>query len=1276
MSAETAQSPLDTPLDTVLQHGRTLVEASAGSGKTHAITTLVARHIVEWDRELDSILVVTFTKAATAELRKRIRQTLKAIQDADGNSANAKDDQARDLLARWSQIEELGEKEIKTRIDAALLEIDRANILTIHGFCQRALTEFAFEAELPFGFKVSGSDAGIVDNVVLDFWQRRFGDSARNFARYISNRDFLPAELAKWIGSLRARNFEKITGAPELVAAPEEAVNSFREVFHRWLETWENHAEGFLQFMREGEALNRNSYPKLKVEMHLDDFLQIYASGAPPDDIGGLLGKARYLGREAVTSKCKKGHHLPENPLFATFDELAKACTELLEIFNGRLMQTRRLLIEEAGAEIRRGIREGRSLGYDDLLIEMRDALDRCEAGRRLAQALRERFPVALIDEFQDTDPTQARIFNTIYQDAECDRRDTHAGNGDPGRKSALYIVGDPKQSIYEFRGADIFAYLSAQQGSHSQLRLDRNWRSAPDLVAAVNAIFDAPLAFTIPEIAFAPAKPARNNDKRLEIDGEFPPPFSFWLPEEQKNNEEADALVADETAKDIVRLLDLASAGKASIGKEPLKAKDIAVLVSNRVQGRKIAAALRTHGGRSVEVDDSSVFKTREAGQLRRLLLAIANPGRQDYRRSALTGDLFGLDNEELFAATDDDENWSKWSQRFGEWSNVWLLRGVGAMLRGIIDGAAGNLLRFATGPRRLTNLYHLAELLQTAETENRFSPARLLAWFARRLESPEGSSEGERDAFTLRLDSDEDLVRILTIHKSKGLEFPVVYLPFAWYGRQISNDSGASIAYHLRDGDEFPVVLDLAPDAEASRRRSLEEFGESVRRLYVALTRARERCVIAWTRVTSNRKKELPPLAWLLHRSEQYQAVLSASTVANAAKSSSAVPDAVAEVLDGFQSHWSAKNWSEFRADVEAVAAKCPGCIQIRDFQQESAFPALEIEDEPSQAPPELECREFKRPTRRIRQMTSFTALTADHAASSPAHVLIEPGTPDHDESDSAAAMEADALEVSTKPEQNNTFNFPRGIHVGTCLHRIFEILDESPEREIDQVCKEQLARVGIEAKWRDTARAMVENTLATELREPGQSGFRLLEIDNRLTELEFLFPVNGLRRSALGNLLARHGYPNLFTDSWDTHPTHSWDTHHNNSWDTHSIDGFLRGFIDLTFEHECRWYVLDYKSNWLGDQAEDYESERVGDTMRGHRYQLQYLIYLLALHRYLGTRLPDYDYERHIGGAFYLFLRGMDPAAGMSRGVWFDRPSKECIEALDEYMRDGGS
>ena len=1247
-----------TPLDAELENGRTLVEAGAGSGKTYAITTLVARWVVEKNRSLDSILVVTFTKAATAELRKRIRQTLRAIQDAYAKPAASGKDQASDLLARWGRIEALDATEIRTRIDTALLDIDQANILTIHGFCQRALGEFAFETGFPFGFEVGGNDAGIVENVVRDIWQRRFRDSSPLFARYISGKGFLPAHFANWYGSVRAKLFSDIRGNTRPGIDPGAAENACRAVLESALEIWREHGGEFRRIAGEGKVFDGRRYRKATIEKNLAVFEQVVATGDLPGNIGSLAESARYLGAENASGKCKPECRLPDNPMFEAFDELAAACAALLQNFEAWFRHFRRLLIDEAGDNIQELIRTERRLGYDDLLIEMRDALDRESTGPRLAESLRRRFPVALIDEFQDTDPTQARIFGAIYRD--CGDGSVEAESERSERQGALYIVGDPKQSIYEFRGADIFAYLSAQQGSHANLLLDRNWRSAPDLVDAVNAIFDAPLAFTIPEIAFTPAQPARDDDERLEIDGETPPPFCFRLPQDQDNNDAADELAAGETAKDIVRLLRLAQAGKAAIGNRPLKASDIAVLVANRAQGRKIAAALRERGGQSVEVDDSSVFGTREAGQLRRLLLALANPARQDLRRAALTGDLFGLDNEKLLAATEDDESWNDWSSRFGAWREIWLSRGVGAMLRMIVDTGAGDLLRRANGPRRLTNLHHLTELLQEAETGNRYSPAGLIAWFGRGIDGRVGLEEGREDAFTLRLDSDEELVRIMTIHKSKGLEFPVVYLPFAWYTRQNSGGSGSSVGHHLRDGDGFPAVLDLAPDGESRKRRMLEEFGESVRRLYVALTRARERCVVVWTRA-GKKNKELPPLAWLMHRSARQDEILSASCGGGAPGSNSAVPDAVAEVHDELQSEFRAKSRDEFRADVVAVANKCPRGIEIQEIGDDAALIANTIEEQT-----DLECRAFSRATRRIRQMTSFTALTAEHAAAYPAHRLVETGAPDHDETEGDVDAESDEREIQPEPSEHNAFNFPRGIHVGSCLHRIFEILDKNRGREVDQVCGEQLARAGIEAKWRSAARSMVENTLETELREPGQGGFRLADIDSRLTELEFFFPVEGLRAGGLNQLLGDHGYPNLLAGASNGQQT----------WDTHVIDGYLRGFIDLTFAREGRWYVLDYKSNWLGNQAEDYEPEPLGHAMREHRYQLQYLIYLLALHRYLRTRLPDYDYERHIGGAFYLFLRGMDPAAGMARGVWFDRPAKQCIEALDEFMGGGGS
>lgn len=1228
-----------TPLDTPLHDGRTLIEASAGSGKTRAITTLVARSVVEQERELDSILVVTFTKAATAELRKRIRKTLKAIQD--GLTPGGTDDgQALELLEKWRAAESLSEERIRNRIDAALLDIDRANVYTIHGFCQRALNEFAFETGFPFGFDVRGDGAAIVEGVVRDLWQRRFRDCPRIVAGHASKRNFLPDPLAGWIDSLRSRTDLDIKGVPDPVIEPADAEPACRETLEHTRRIWREHGAGYCHILRESDALNRQSYRLPTVERKLADIEAVFAAAGLPADIDGLRDLTNWLGGERARGKCKKGRQLPENPLFDAFDDLSAACAALSSALDGWLLQTRKQIYDESGEKIRGLVRSERRLGYNDLLTETRRALE-SEAGPRLAAGIRGRFPVALIDEFQDTDPMQAQIFDRIYADP-----------AESGGNSAFYMVGDPKQSIYEFRGADVFAYLSMQEGTDSSLQLGHNWRSAPDLVQAVNAIFDVPLAFTVPEIGFSRARPGRKQGAPLEIDGEGKPPFCIWLPDDQANNGNAGLIAVNETANEIIELLSLARDGRARIDGRPLRASDIAVLTPNRGQGREIARALRRLGGKCVEIDDSSVFTTREAEQLHRLLLALANPGRQDLRRSALVGDLFGLTSEQLLALGERDEAWNHWTGRFGDWRDSWLTRGVGAMLRKIVDagGGAGNLLRYADGPRRLTNLYHLTELLQETETENRLSPAGVVAWLGRRLA---GQTEGD-DAARLRIESDEDLVRIMTIHGSKGLEFPIVYLPFVWYGRQIGKDSEAPISYHFRDGRRFPAVLDLAPDDWSREMRELEEFGESVRRLYVALTRARERCVVVWTRVEGRKNRELPPLAWLMHRNEQCDAALAGLSGAEYAAKSPAVPNAVADAYRNVRDDFHDKSREEFRADIQAVADRCPAGVEIRDLEVTTG-PGLADESEIA-----LERREFSRTTRRTRQMTSFSALSADHAAASPAHRHVETEAPDHDEREGGAAAQTDERETEGKPFEFNAFTFPRGINVGSCLHGIFETLDYEPEREIGEVCKQQLELAGIDPRWNDVARAMVENTRRAPLREPGQESFALIDISRRLTELEFSFPVNGVGRAALGELFERHGYPGLLSGGQDGEV----------------IDGFLRGFIDLTIEHQGRWYVLDYKSNWLGGVAQDYERERLGAAMSEHRYRLQYLLYLLALHRYLQTRLRDYDYERHVGGAFYLFLRGMNPGAGMSRGVWFDRPSKECIGELDELMRGAGS
>ena len=319
------------------------------------------------------------------------------------------------------------------------------------------------------------------------------------------------------------------------------------------------------------------------------------------------------------------------------------------------------------------------------------------------------------------------------------------------------------------------------------------------------------------------------------------------------------------------------------------------------------------------------------------------------------------------------------------------------------------------------------------------------------------------------------------------------------------------------------------------------------------------------------------------------------------------------------------------------------------------------------PKASPQVLAAREPGRSLRRIRQLTSFTALSAEALVAGSGRPTVERDDaevdrPDHDQHEAPADdVEEDTDAADGAGRGRSAFTFPRGPVAGSCLHRIFERLDEPPgigpdKPGLDAICRETLEDFGIGEEWSPVARAMVERTRAVRLHEPGREGpdggggFHLDDpAVRRLVELEFHFPVDGLDRDRLAALLAEHGYPHPFArpardGAGERLPP---------------IHGFLRGYVDLAVEHAGRWYVLDYKSNWLGPAPAGYGPEALDASVRANGYPLQYLIYLVALHRYLATRLPGYDCERHVGGAFYLFVRGIDPAAGMSRGVYFDRP-----------------
>ncbi len=1190
----------NTPLNVALGEApELLIEASAGTGKTYALTTLAARLLVEKRVEIGELLVVTFTIAATGELRDRLRATLRAALRLALDPTAVPNPQARSLLERWRGLG-IDNADVARRLDMALLDLDRANVMTIHGFCQRVLADFAFEGGLPFAFEVAGDGADTLHAVTIDEWRRWAYPASPLLVRYAMRKGFSADELAAWVSGYVARLDLEIAGADSLTKVVSCGLDGLEDVWRDALRKARDTQETATQSLSDGDR------DRIAAVLHRPE--AVFCTGDS------------YLGKPREGKRLRDG-----SPVFAeVLDELDRASGELRIRYDGLLPCLRRDALLNTRALSDRRVREDRKLGFDDLLTGVYRALD---GGGTLARRIRDRYPWALIDEYQDTDRIQVEIFRRIYREA---RQADDTG--------ALIIVGDPKQSIYRFRSADIFAYLNTSDAitDDAKLSLSRNYRSVPALTAAVNAVFDHPCPFALGGIGFDPVESAIE-ESSLSTDGEtvagggdssFQIRYIPWSPGQLWTKRDMGDLAARLAADEIAAMLKLASLDGAKLAEQPVCGSDVAVLVRTTEQGRRVARALHQRRIASVEIGIESVLASRQAEQLERLLWAIAKPQSPHRTRGALTADVLGLDAAAVGTLQDDDKAWNVWTERLAGWLEEWERADVATLVRRILESGeargADRLLKYRDGARRITNLKHLAELLQEAETRERYSPTGLAAWFTRQR-----ANAGDRDEMALlRLDSDEQLVKIVTMHAAKGLEFPIVFCPFLWDAGAPRRKAWAD--YHSPE-EGRREILDLDPSPDDLEEDWLEQFSDEARLLYVALTRAKERCVVTWTKV---RQTEHAPFAWLLYGRDAASGEVDAGTLLGVAKTAK---------------EFSPEQW---RTGLDDLRKRCSTAIGIVDIDLGYASPPAE---HIAKAQAELEVRHLGRELARVRQMSSYSALahSAGVAESPGDHDTVE--QPDRDEADTTEEVEEATAEGESV---RGAFTFPGGSRGGNCLHRIFERLDRGEEEYVEDACRESLARYRIDAQWMDVARSLVANARATLLAAadgPGVGkGFRLRDLDRAVPEMEFHLPLDGLDRRRLGEALADHGYDNPFAGSRS------------------NIEGYLRGFIDLVAGHDGVWYVLDYKSNWLGNRPDDYRPAGISKAMREHRYPLQYLLYLVALSRYLAGRLPAYDYDEHVGGSFYLFLRGIDAAAGINRGVYFDRPSRSCIEALDACFR----
>ncbi|MFW1677022.1 exodeoxyribonuclease V subunit beta [Pontibacter sp. JAM-7] len=1146
-------------------HGTQLIEASAGTGKTFTIAALYLRLILGLNSGQsplgpDQILVVTFTEAATEELRDRVRQRVSDAREAF-LVGHSKDPFLQALLQATSDV-----PRAITLLEAALRQMDEAAVFTIHGFCQRMLRQHAFESGSLFSQELLTDNQSLIRAALLDLWRDLLyplpGLVADQLLELWPTPDSLYQAVSSYVGRFGVQ-LQPDLGDADLVQLVEQRTVLIKHFKSAWLSQAES-LEGLIN----NSGLNKQSYRVSSVANWLSQVTD-YAMSEQREPDKSLLKVMDRFTPATLAAKTKTGA-VPEHPLFDLTQRLVEETVPLREAVLSRTLAQLELRMQAEK-------QQHQLLTFDDLLSGLHSALSG-DGGGRLSAAIRQQFPVALIDEFQDTDPLQYGIFKHVYQ----------SGTG-----TAWVMIGDPKQAIYAFRGADIFTYMQAKSGVEQPYTLGTNWRSTAAMVAAVNAVFQhvsAPFIYT-EQIPYQSVT-AAGKDKQLRCNGELLPALTFWHdPDvEALNKQQYRSKFADIAARQIFHLL----SSDSQIGDVALCGGDIAVLVRDRYEAESISQALQALALPSVYLSGrDSVFATQEAADLSLVLAAVANPQDETCIRAALACSLMLLDLAALDRLNRDEQAWDAVLKEFDEYHQLWQRHGVLPMLNQLLqrrDLAAG-LLALPQGERRLTNLMQLSELLQQRSVELDTSTA-LLRWFY----AQQQGNHGQSDEQILRLESDRKRITIITIHKAKGLEFPVVFLPFI-----CSAGKAKDALYHTETG---AAVLDLSQGKENLVLADKERLAEDLRLLYVALTRSIYACYlgVAEPKPYKGHTFTNTALGYLLQQ----------------------LDGNVAQALQKLVQH------------CPSIAVQTTTHVSARtsDWQQ----PVVEET---------LAARRFSGSIPTKWRVTSYSALSRRQ------HSLPElPGI------DLEVADEK-PQQPEIDPDGHSIFTFPKGATAGTCLHALFEKISfaQFDAQQDASTLAQELELSGYAAEWLPVVTQLVADTLACPL-DGEQMRLGLLDDADRRVELEFMFPVEGVQSTELERVVRQH-------DSLSAQAAHGLEFE--------QVDGMLKGFIDLLFRYNGRYYVLDYKSNHLGNNLDCYAQHALEYAMLEHRYDLQYQLYSLALHRLLQTRLPHYDYNQHFGGVYYLFLRGVTPQGGS--GVFSCRPSLALLTALDHLFAGGG-
>ncbi|WWP00952.1 MAG: exodeoxyribonuclease V subunit beta [Candidatus Dasytiphilus stammeri] len=1174
--------PLTFPL-----YGEILIEASAGTGKTSTISILYLRlllglrcnHKKLRALSVEEILVVTFTEAATAELRRRIRSHIYELRIACVLGIS-KNHQINKLLVH---IEDL--VKASTILLNAELHMESAAIFTIHSFCQRMLYLNAMESQILFEPQFIEDDSQLLKQIIGDFWYRDFYPLPINIAREILKEWSGPDALFKTLLPLVQRD---------------QPVLKYPLVTNLTLEEQHHKIIHQISLLKEKWFLFVSDLPKLIINSNIDrrtyniHRLSIWIKNITrwaqentenynfPKDL-------QYFSKKKLLQKTNHGE-APHHPIFEDIENfISKPPSILLRewVIVRAIQESTKALIDEKKLH---GI-----LGFDDLLNYLEEILQQ-SAGAGLSNEIRSRYPVTLIDEFQDTDSKQYSIFKKIYlRDSE---------------ETALLLIGDPKQAIYSFRGADIFNYMSVRANIMRHYTLNINWRSSPHLISSVNKIFSTiKYPFLFPEIPFLPVKPAPSDRAFIfQINDKPQTALRFFLYSAQcVDTSEYNKIMAIQCANDIKRLISAVKNGSAllinSKTTRRLKTEDIVILVRNRNEALIMRHALNTLNINSVYLSNQqSIYNTPEAHDILLLLKAILNPNSLTVLRSALATSLFGLEHKVLENISNNNHSLNFFVKKFLNFRKIWLKSGVLTVLRQVMANyIPENILRSEHGKQMLIYISHISDLLQEASLKLN-SEYALVRW----LEQQIAQSYHQIKSHPVPLDEDRNVVQIVSIHKAKGLEYPIVWLPFIINFRKATHS-----IYH--DRKNFLKILDLHNNEESQKLADEERLAEDLRLLYVALTRAIWHCNIGIAPLikghrnkTGNSELHLSALGYLLQKGKENNA----------------------QELD----------------------------IILNKMQNEAIEVLQVYNNTSSMIPLNKNCRKISvpihiKPKVCLSSKTNYKLL---HRISSTTfwHPSISIEFP---YLDFPMLIKSDN-HFSSKDKLLSRHTFPLGKITEIFLKKLLKIINFNQPIQQQFILNEQIDKYGFTRDWIPVIQNWIEEILHTLLDD--NLSLNKLSKKHQLAELKFLLPINKyLTIQKLDNLIRSY-------DPLSARASY----YHNFNY----IQEIISGCIDLVFLWKGKYYMINYQTNWLGGNTSSYTHETMENLILFNRYDLQYHLYSLALYRYLHQRLDNYNYDIHFGGIYYIFLRGISAKnIQADTGIFKVRPNIACIQALDKIF-----